>query len=309
MIYHNGVEQLKLHHTAVALGKFDGLHRGHQLLFDKLMEYKQRGCQTVIFTFNFHPANVLSGHRQKLIYTHDERLKLIEKLGVDVLIEFPFTRETAHMQPEAFIRDILAGHIGASAIVVGDDFRFGYQRKGDVALLQEKAAEYGYIVEHCHKLCVGEQEISATMIRELISQGQMEMAAELLGRPYSIEGIVHRGRGNGRTVNMPTANLIPADDKLLPPDGVYVSRTRTPDGLEHNSLTNVGTNPTVGAGNARNAETFIFDYQGNLYDRQIRVEIFKRLRAEIRFESLQALREQVKLDEMAARRYFIEKNL
>ncbi len=144
MICYRGTKDINLKQTVVALGKFDGLHRGHQRLFEELKAYKEKwGYQTVVFTFDFHPSGLFSGKPQPLIYTGDERRKIVETMGIDVLIEYPFTQETAHMQPEEFVRDVLVGRLDAKAIVVGDDFHFGYQRCGDVKFMKARSKEYG----------------------------------------------------------------------------------------------------------------------------------------------------------------------
>jgi len=304
MINYSNLENVKLHHTAVALGKFDGLHRGHQLLFSKLASYKEQGYTTVIFTFDFHPANLLTGQRQQVIYTRRERHDIIESLGADILVEFPFTKETAHMLPEDFVRKILIDAIGTEVIVVGNDFHFGYQRSGDLSFLKKNEEKYGYKVDNCEKLCINDQEISATLIRDMIRLGDMEYVSELLGRNYSVSGTVVHGKGNGRKVEMPTANLIPGAVKLLPPDGVYISRTYFDDGSSYDSVTNIGTNPTISEENERSVETFIFDFHADIYGRKIRVDLFKRLRGEEKYDSLEKLAEQVEKDKQDAADYF-----
>ncbi len=304
MMIYSDLENVRLHHTAVALGKFDGMHKGHQLLFDKLASYKARGLMTVIFTFSFHPASLLTGKRQQVIYTREEKRRILSTFGADVLVEFPFTKETAHMLPGDFIKNVLVDTLGAQAVVVGNDFHFGYQRSGDVAFLRENAEKYAYTVDSQEKVCFEGAEISATRIREEISQGNMEEAYEMLGRRYSVSGVVVHGKGNGRTIDMPTANLIPESEKLLPPDGVYVSRTRIndlPDAFD--SVTNIGTNPTVGANNLRSIETFLLNFDGNLYGQNISVELYKKLRDEETFSSLSTLKAQMKVDIMNAEDY------
>ena len=305
MVTYTDLKDTKLEHSAVALGKFDGLHLGHQLLFEKLSAYKQQGLAAVIFTFDFHPASLLSGKIQQIIYSRRERHDIIERLGADVLVEFPFTKETARMSPEDFVREILVDRIGAKVIVVGNDFHFGYKRSGDVAFLKEREHVYGYRVDNCEKLCFEGEEISSTRIRGEIAAGNMEMATGLLGRPYSISGPVVHGKENGRTVGMPTANVAADRFKLLPPDGVYASRTsiRGEDTIAL-SLTNIGTNPTLGAGNPRTIETYLLDFSGDLYDKEIELQLYKRLRPEETFGSLEDLRRQVKIDEQQAREYF-----
>lgn len=307
MIYFTGTKDIKLNQTVVALGKFDGLHRGHQLLLDKLKKYGKRGYQTVVFTFDFHPNSLLSGKKQSLIYTKEERRQIVEDLGIDVLIEYPFTQETAHMLPEDFVRDVLVRDIGTKAIVIGDDFHFGYQRSGDVAFLKARAEQYDYVVDNCEKLCIQGEEISSTMIRNYISQGNMEMVTELLGRPYKVSGKVISGKANGRKVGMPTANLAPADIKLLPPDGVYATVVHI-DGLEqtYHALTNIGCNPTVSDHNDLRVETYILDFSGDIYGKEIDVSFYWRIRGEQKFGDLNELREQVAKDQKRTVDYFAE---
>lgn len=307
MIYFRGTKDIHLDHTVVALGKFDGLHRGHQLLMNKLKDYGKKGYQTVVFTFDFHPMSLLTGKKQSLIYTKEERLRIVEEMGIDVLIEYPFTQETAHMMPEDFVRDVLVHAIGAKIIVVGDDFRFGYQRSGDVAFLKKHAQQYDYIVDNCEKLCVDGEEISSTMIRRYISEGNMEIVTELLGRPYEMNGKVIPGKANGRKVDMRTANLAPDDIKLLPPEGVYASTVRI-EGMpnQYYALTNIGRNPTLGDHNELRVETHVLDFSGDLYDRMITVRIYQRLRDEHKFANLEEVKAQVMKDKEKAIAYFKE---
>lgn len=305
MEFYTGTTDFRLHNTAVALGKFDGLHKGHQLLFSKLREYGRKGLKTVVFTFDFHPASLLSGKQQKLIYTSEERRKIVEDLGIDVLVEFPFTNETAHMQPYDFIKNVLAGLFDARVIVVGDDFHFGYKRMGDVQMLLDHADEFGYTVEHCKKLGACGRDISATMIREFISCGEIMSVNLLLQRPFGITGTVVSGKQNGRKVGMPTANISFDPVKLVPPDGVYATRMYIPDeDIYYDAVTNIGTNPTVGKGNARTVETFAPGFSGDLYGRKIIVYFFRHLRKEQKFDSLEDLRVQVDQDIENSRAFF-----
>lgn len=310
MIYFRGTKDIRLNHTVVALGKFDGLHRGHQLLMDKLKEYGKKGYQTVVFTFDFHPMSLLSGKTQSLIYTKEERQKIVEDLGIDVLIEYPFTQETAHMLPEDFVRDVLVRCIDAKVIVVGDDFHFGYQRSGDVAFLKAHERQYGYIVDNCEKLCIHGEEVSSTLIRQCISQGNMEMVTELLGRPYHITGEVIPGKANGRKVGMPTANLAPEVGKLLPPEGVYASTIRIGrQEKQYYALTNIGHNPTVGDHNDLRVETNVIDFSGNLYGEKIAVSLYWHVRDEHKFNNLEEVKAQVEKDREKAMVFFKEQGI
>ena len=309
MIYYKGTKEIRLTDTVIALGKFDGLHKGHQLLFDRLKSFADDGLKTVVFTFDFHPLSLLSGHMQQLIYTRHERRRIIESLGIDVLIEYPFTQETAHMPAEDFVRDVLVRDLGVKAIVVGDDFHFGYQRKGDVALLTKMSGAYGYSVIHCEKLCHEGREISATQIRDQIKDGALEQAKQLLGRPYSITGEVIHGKGNGSgALNMPTANLAPEKVKLLPPEGVYVSSVLL-DGIRYGAVTNIGHNPTVGENIDLRVETFIMEFSGNLYGRELTVDLYKRLRGEKKFDGFESLKKQMFLDRDQSRDWLLKEQI
>ncbi len=315
MIYISGTKDIHFENTAVALGKFDGLHKGHQLLIKKLQAYKTQGYTSVMFTFDFHPYNVTRHEKMELIYTHDERRHFAELMGVDVLIEYPFNEETAHMEPEDFIRDILIEKVGAKVIVAGDDFRFGHNRRGNTHLLKKLEKEYGYQAHICEKIQVEvptlvngqtvlvSNDIGSTMIRETLREGNMKFARELLGRPFSVIGQVCHGRKLGRTMGMPTANLEPALEKLLPPNGVYFSRTLI-DGQSYQSVTNIGRNPTIADNNARRVETYLFGYNENLYGRIIEVELYKFERKEIKFQTMEALKAQMENDRIQARNYF-----
>lgn len=308
MIYFNGTKQFNLKHTAVAIGKFDGLHRGHQVLLNKLRTYRDKGYMTVMFTFDFHPMSVLTGQLKPLIYATEERKKIVAEMGIDVMIEYPFNQETAHMMPEEFVRDVLVKEIGTEVIIVGDDFHFGYQRSGDVAYLKANEERFGYKVDNCEKLCMDSEEISATIIREEISAGNIECVNNMLGRPYLVTGSVIKGKANGRKVSMPTANLVVPPMKLIPPDGVYATRTEV-GGKYYYSLTNIGTNPTVGAHNDRSIESFLLDFDGDLYDKEINVYFYKYIRGEHKFADLSELRAQVARDQQTAIAYFKESGI
>ena len=235
---------------------------------------------------------------------------LLEKRGINILIEHPFTKEFAALTPERFIREVLVEKVGAKVIVVGDDFHFGYQRSGDVAFLKKHAEEYDYFVDNCEKLCVRGEEISSTMIRGQITEGNMEVVASLLGRPYEINGKVIPGKANGRKVDMRTANLAPDDIKLLPPEGVYASVVQI-EGIEgqYYALTNIGRNPTISDDNDLRIETHVVDFSGDLYDRMMTVRIYLRLRAEHKFASLEEVKAQVMKDKTKAMAYFREHHI
>lgn len=303
MEYIAGKTEFKLTNSAVTLGKFDGLHRGHQLLINKIIEHKSKGYQAVMFTFLLHPGNLFSDKEIELINTEEEKRYLLESWGLDVMISYPFTKETASMEPEDFIKDVLIDKVDAKMIVVGSDFRFGKNRRGDINMLIEWSTHYGYEVCVLDKILLDESEIGSSNIRNEIKNGNIELANELLGYPYSIMGPVLHGRKIGRTIGFPTINLTPADNKLLPPDGVYASVT-TVDGAKYPGLTNIGHNPTVGETPEKRVETYIFDYDKDLYNSFVSVSLCSMERGEEKFNSLEELKDQMNKDIEYGREYF-----
>ncbi len=303
MEYIAGRTDFKMTNSAVTLGKFDGLHRGHQLLINKIIEQKSRGYQAVMFTFMLHPGNLFSDKEIELIYTEEEKKYILEQWGLDVLVSYPFTRETASMEPEEFIQEVLIHKLDAKLIVVGSDYRFGKNRRGDTDLLKKWSSHYGYELCVIDKIRAEDKEIGSSLIRAELKDGNMEMVNDLLGNPYSIMGQVLHGRKIGRTIGFPTINLIPNSNKLLPPDGVYASVT-TINGEKYPGLTNIGLNPTVGETPEKRVETYIFDYDNDLYNSFVSVALYSKERGEEKFNSLEELKEQMNKDIEYGRAYF-----
>jgi riboflavin kinase/FMN adenylyltransferase len=302
MDYIAGNTNFKYTNSVVTLGKFDGIHRGHQLLINHVLEYKEQGLKAIMFSFMLHPGNLFSDKEFELIYTEEEKLSRLNRSGIDVLISYPFTEETRTMEPEAFIKNILIDKLDAKVIVVGNDFRFGYQRRGNVELLKEYAGTYGYKVIACEKTKWKNEVISSSSIRKELRVGNMEAVNAMLGQPYSIRGEVVHGRRIGRTLGMPTTNQIPSRSKLLPPCGVYATKTFI-DGVYHDGVTNIGYKPTVGEEEYIGVETFIFDYEKDLYGKMIEVELLYYIRPELKFGSLEELTLKMREDIIIAQRY------
>ncbi len=302
MEYVAGNTEFKYTNTAVTLGKFDGLHLGHQELINRVISYKQQGLTAVMFSFLMHPGNLFSDKEFELIYTEEEKVAKLNHSGIDVLISYPFTKETRSMEPEDFIKDILVGKLDVKVIVVGQDFRFGYKAKGDVTLLKEYEAVYGYQVIAIEKRTWKHEMISSSSIRKALKQGDLEAANAMLGSPYTIRGEVMHGRRIGRTIGMPTTNLIPTTTKLLPPCGVYVSKTLF-DGKLHDGVTNIGYKPTVGEEDYIGVETFIFDFDTDLYGEMIEVELLYYMRPELKFGSIEELVIKMREDILFAKKY------
>ncbi len=296
MIYIEGTKDFHIDEpTAVSIGKFDGLHRGHMKLVKELLECAGNGYASAVFTFSTPPASLVDGTPQNMIMTNGERKELIENAGIDYLVEYPFDEETCHTEPEAFVRDVIADRMNAKIVITGPDCRFGYKAAGDSKMLAELAGKYGYKYFVVEKLKDGDREISSTYVREKLSEGDIKKADELLGYRYFITGTVVHGSSLGRTKLYPTVNIEPDEDKFLPKYGVYVTKVEI-DGKEYKGLTNVGKRPTVGDDNPANVETYLYDTDENLYGKHIRVEFLDFIRPEMKFKSVDELRAELDRD-------------
>ena len=283
--------------SAVALGKFDGVHLGHRALIHKIMEQKRRGLLATVFTFDMSAAAFFGGEEKELT-TREEKRQIFERMGVDVLIEFPLNPETAATEPEEFVRRYLAEQMQAAYLCAGPDLSFGKKGAGDYALLARHADEYGYQVELIDKVTVDGEEVSSTRVREAVRRGEMEAAARMLGVPYSVTGNVEHGMRLGRTLGMPTANLLPEADKLLPPNGVYYARVAV-DGVDYKGISNVGCKPTVSDRQMMGVETYLYDFDGDLYGRDISVQLLAFRRPEMKFDGVAGLKAQLDMDIVA----------
>jgi riboflavin kinase/FMN adenylyltransferase len=287
---------------AVAIGNFDGVHRGHQRLFAEILtRSRARGAEAIVLTFDPHPAKVLApAYAPPLICTPIRKLDRIAAAGVDACVVEPFDRDLAGLTPEAFIEQVLVAALGAREVVVGHDFTFGRGRAGDAHRLAALGAAHGFATTVVDPVTVDGIVCSSTKVREFVLEGRIEGAALLLGRDPEIEGTVVAGAGRGRTIGIPTANLRP-DTELLPAVGVYAGWALLDDGARFDAAINVGTNPTFG-GAALCIEAHLLDYPGgDLVGRAIRVGLTRRLRAERRFPSVEALVAQIKQDIAAVR--------
>jgi riboflavin kinase/FMN adenylyltransferase len=290
--------------TAVAIGKFDGFHRGHQKLLGQLNEQKKKGLKTVVFTFVPSPAAFFSKEPIKDLSTISEKHRIFENAGVDYLIEYPFYQEIADMEPLSYIKGVLVDRINAKCIVAGDDVSYGKGGKGDYKLLKEKSSEYGYDVIIIDKVLYEGREVSSTYVREEVRKGNMELVTSLMGTPYHVGGEIIHGRKLGRTIGMPTVNQIPPKEKLLPPNGVYYSYVylhsqngNMPyDGIRLPSITNIGTKPTVDNRLVMGVETFIYDFDYDVYGDEMEVYLLKHKRPEMRFDGVDLLRRQMSED-------------
>lgn len=287
--------------TAVAIGKFDGIHRGHQKLLSKLLAQRKQGLLATVFTFDVQTAAFFGGEEKELT-TKAEKRAAFAALGIDVLIEFPLNRETAATAPEVFVEDWLAGRMRAAYICAGPDLSFGKGGEGDFSLLLRYAERFGYRAELIEKVRVDGEEVSSTRIREAVRIGRMEEARGMLGKPYSVGGTVEHGKKLGRTLGMPTANLLPEEKKLLPPNGVYHTKVRI-DGVNgsYRAISNVGCKPTVSDENRVGIETYLYDFADDLYGSRIDVDFLSFRRPEQKFDSVEALKTQIAADIAAGR--------
>ena len=287
--------------SAVAIGKFDGVHLGHRELIRKITEQKSENRLATVFTFDTSAA-VFFGGEDKELTTIAEKRRIFEEMGVDILIEFPLNRETAATEPEEFVRRYLAAQMHTAYLCAGDDLSFGKGGAGNYDLLEKYAGVYGYRAEMIDKVKIDGEAVSSTRVRDAVRSGQMDTAARMLGIPYSVSGLVEYGKQLGRTIGMPTANLIPEQSKLLPPSGVYYSKALI-EGRMCRGITNVGCKPTVNDGHVVGVETYLYDFSGDLYGRDITVYLLAFRRPEIKFDNVEQLKKQMEADILAGRDY------
>ena len=287
--------------TAICLGKFDGVHAGHRKLLSCIQKAKEKnGLSTAIFTFQMHPGTLFGTTRQQVLTTLVEKTAILEQEHIDTMIAYPFTKETAAMEPEDFVKEVLCSCCDAKWIVVGEDFRFGKQRRGDVSLLQEMAGPCGYTLQVVPKVEKAGNVVSSTRIRACVEAGDMEQARELLQIPYHIAGTVVQGNQLGRTFGMPTANLLPEEEKLLPPYGVYAA-TVNMEGSWYSGITNIGEKPTIEGASAVGVETHIFAELPQFYGSRITVCLHHFIRPERKFPSVVELKKQMEEDAKKAK--------
>jgi riboflavin kinase/FMN adenylyltransferase len=293
--------------SALTIGNFDGVHFGHRRILRRLKELsREHGWKPSVLTFNPHPTRVVAPERAPLLMTSpDRRAELMEEEGVEQVLILPFTRELAQLSPEEFVRDILARRLGARAVLVGDNFRFGHKHAGNVRLLTELGKRYGFETEVVPAVRWRGRPVSSSGIRELVLAGRVTLAARMLQHAYALEGEVVSGRGVGSKQTVPTLNLATTTE-LVPARGVYVTRTiDLADPRRHwDSITNVGYRPTFGSSDQLTIETFLLDSFDGETPAHIRVEFLWRVRDERKFDGPEALRVQILKDVRVAKSYF-----
>ena len=287
----------------LALGVFDGVHIGHQAVINRAVQAAaQHGGLAGLLTFDPHPIRVIAPAKapSSLLATLHHKAEIVKNLGIELFIPLHFDAAFASLEASEFITKLTAAPI--ATIAVGEDWRFGHNRSGDVAFLRQQATIHGFNLEALPPVMLAGDRISSTRIRQAIRDGNLTDAANMLGRPYSISGTVVEGRKLGRTLDFPTANCTTGDAQL-PPDGVWVVRAILPNGQSFGGVANLGTRPTV-AGTTHTLEAHLFDFSGNLYGQELEIEFGNYLRPELKFPSIDALRTQIQRDAEAARRQF-----
>ena len=290
----------------IALGFFDGVHLGHAALLRRTVEEAaRRGATPAVFTFDRPPKEVVTGIPCPLIASPEDRKGLLERLfGIKDVIMVPFDREMMTTAWDDFVTKILVERYHAVHLVAGHDHHFGHKNQGSPELLMEKCAELCLGCDIVPKVELDGITVSSTYIRNLVGMGQLERASRFLGHPHVLTQEVRHGRRIGHTIGVPTVNLVAPPHVLVPSHGVYVTRVFLPNGESYPAVTNVGTRPTVNNGTDVTVEPWLLGFDGDLYGQRVRVEFFKRIRDEIRFDSLDSLRLQIQKDAQFTRDYF-----
>lgn len=306
MIIYSKVTKFEIpENTVVTFGKFDGIHMGHMALINAASKIaKEHDLKLCIFTFDVLPNVNIHKFDSSVITTGYEKRKMFAESGIDYLVEYPFNEETKSIEPADFIENIICKTLKAKYLVVGSDWRFGCDRKGDCNTLLSYKEQFEYEVQIIEKEKYSEQIISSTWIRKELAQGNMENVNILLGYPYRIIGTVEYGRKIGRELGFPTINIIPSKEKILPPMGVYASRVIIGE-KEKYGVTNIGVKPTVDDSNQVNVETHIIDFDDDLYGTEVVIELFHYLRPEMKFDTIEKLASQIEADKNFTKSFFL----
>jgi len=287
--------------AALAIGNFDGVHLGHQKILDLVVKKAwQQDLIPIVLTFFPHPDNFLGKDRIKLIQTLDQRLAEIEKHGLEIALVATFNKKFASLTGQEFVSKILVNLMRARVVAVGEKFYFGRHRQGDISLLKRLAPRFDFLVFTLKSIKKKGMIVSSSLIRQLLQEGNIEQANLLLGRRFNIEGEVIKGKSRGKILGFPTAN-INTQNEIVPP-GVFISKVEV-DGRQMPSLTNIGSCPTFGQKEV-NIESYIMNFNKNLYGQKLKIYFIKKIRSEIKFASSEALAQQIKKDIAAAEKYF-----
>lgn len=285
--------------TIVTIGTFDGVHLGHQKIFERLKELKQQtGLKTVVLTFEPHPRKVLFPEQKdlKLLTLIDEKLSLFDKYGIDVAVVYPFTKQFSEMDTHFYIQEILVRSLKVKHLVIGYDHKFGKDRSGDIHTLKQFAPEFNFTVEEISAKDIDHMAISSSKTRKALEEGHVELAADFLGHAFFLNGLVVKGKQLGRTLGYPTANIQPeAEEKIVPKSGVYFVEVIIQK-QKHFGMLNIGTNPTTDLDFLRKIEVHIFDFKEDIYGQTIQLNFLKWLREEKKFANLTELKNALEED-------------
>ncbi len=289
--------------SVVTVGTFDGVHAGHRAIMDTLVrKAKEREARSVVVTFDPHPREIIDPRDDgiKLLTTLQERREILEELGIDRMVVIPFDRDFSLLSSEEFVRNIIHQKIGVQEFVIGYDHHFGRNREGTIETIEELGRELGFDAYVVSKKEVGAKTVSSTAIRKALSEeGDVEQAASFLQRPYRLNGMVIHGDKRGHKIGYPTANIRPQDNrKIIPRDGVYAVKLRF-EGEWYGGMMNIGTRPTF-EGSDRTLEVNIFDFDEEIYGREVQVRFLRRIRDEMKFDGVEALKEQLAKDKESA---------
>lgn len=288
--------------TAVSIGKFDGVHLGHRRLLEELIDQKEKGLLATVFTFDPYPEVFFGYGSKQMLTTLEEKEQIFEKMGIDILVEFPFNAVSAATPSKEFVTRFLCSHLRARFIAAGPDLSFGDHGSGNFSLLEELAPEYGFTAKKIEKVIMDENIISSTLIRRLISTGEVTTAARYLGEPYMVRGRIVHGKALGRRIGIPTLNQVPPEDKLLPPFGVYYSDVLIGE-KKYCGMTNIGIKPTVSEEKRVTVETYLYDFRDDIYGETATVQLLTHRRPEMKFGSLEELKKTMEQDIQAGRVY------
>ena len=298
-VYHDIKDFRKIPNAIVTIGTFDGVHLGHQAVFKQMVDKaRQIGGETVVITFFPHPRIVISpnDNRLRLITSQEDKIEHLRRSNIDNLIIINFTKEFSHTSSEDFIKDYVVRYIQPAILVIGYDHHFGSNRSGDFDTLSKLGMEFHFAVEKINEQDIEDITISSTKIRSALQQGDIKLANKLLGYSYSTSGIVRHGDSIGRTLGFPTANIsIKPEYQLIEKTGVYATIAKV-DGKDYPSMTYIGRRPTISNGLPTSTETYIMDFDGDLYGKEIRVTFVDRVRDEMTFDNLERLKSQIQED-------------
>jgi riboflavin kinase/FMN adenylyltransferase len=293
-------------HPVLALGNFDGLHRGHLKIVERVRRGAiEHGGTPMAMTFDPHPSRVVRPDKAPaLLMTKAQRLEALDRAGISAVAVVRFTPEVSRWDPETFVRTVLVDWLRVSEVWVGANFLFGHERSGNFTVLRTLGQRYGFRADKIDPVRYKEFVVSSTRIRRLVTEGRMDESGALLGHQFYVDGVVVEGRRRGREIGFPTANL-QTENELIPPNGVYAT-TVTIDGIVHPSITNIGVRPTFGDSTATTIEAYVMGFNGDLYGQRVRLGFVQRLRDERKFDDVDALRAQIEADRRRAERLFAQ---